>query len=162
MHQHHSQSFDSLARIRRVGCMHPGRPIGPLPIRSEQRESPSLGSETSYPAHHAAYGSGRHAAHGYVAKARCSGMMSNMAGRAPLNRPQSGNQTTYDIDSGRPYRTGVTFQPEEAVKIVTAANRMGFSVSGLINELTKRMAVDKHGLPVWYEAPEEQQQSLIA
>ena len=89
-------------------------------------------------------------------------MMSNMAGRAPLNRPQSGNQTTYDVDSGRPYRTGVTFQPDEAVKIVTAANRMGFSVSGLINELTKRMAVDKHGLPVWYEAPEEQQQSLIA
>jgi hypothetical protein len=123
---------------------------------------PLVGIGTSYPAHHAAYGSGRHAAHGYVAEARCSGMMSNMAGRAPLNRPQSGNQTTYDIDSGRPYRTGVTFQPEEAVKIVTAANRMGFSVSGLINELTKRMAVDKHGLPVWYEAPEEQQQSLIA
>jgi len=39
---------------------------------------------------------------------------------------------------------------------------MGYSVSGLINELTKRMVVDNHGLPVWYEPPEEQQQSLIA
>ena len=98
----------------------------------------------------------------YVARRRWGGMMSSMAGRAPLNRPQAGNQTTYDVGSGRPYRTGVTFQPEEADKIVTAANRMGYSVSGLINELTKRMVVDNHGLPVWYEVPEEQQQSLIA
>jgi hypothetical protein len=98
----------------------------------------------------------------YVANTRLRGMMSTMAGRAPLNRPQAGNQTTYDVGSGRPYRTGVTFQPEEADKIVTAANRMGYSVSGLINELTKRMVVDNHGLPVWYEPPEEQQQSLIA
>lgn len=98
----------------------------------------------------------------YVANEHWDGMMSNMAGRAPLNRPQAGNQTTYDVGSGRPYRTGVTFQPKEADKIVTAANRMGYSVSGLINELTKRMVVDNQGLPVWYEAPEEQQQSLIA
>ena len=63
---------------------------------------------------------------------------------------------------GSPVSHGVTFQPEEADKIVTAANRMGYSVSGLINELTKRMVVDDHGLPVWYEPPEEQQQSLIA
>jgi len=98
---------------------------------------------------------------GYVAETRARGMMTDMAGRAPLNRPQAGNQTTYDVDSGRPYRTGVTFQPQEAVKIVTAANRMGYSVSGLINELTKRMAVDHDGLPIWYDGP-EQQESLIA
>ena len=83
--------------------------------------------------------------------------MSSMAGRAPLNRPQAGNQTTYGVGSGRPYRTGVTFQPEEADKIVTAANRMGYSVSGLINELTKRMTVDQHGLPVWFDRSEEQE-----
>ena len=81
--------------------------------------------------------------------------------RAPLNRPQAGNQTTYDVNSGRPYRTGVTFQPEEAAKIVTAANQMGYSVSGLINELTKRMAVDQQGLPVWFDRS-EQQEYLIA
>jgi hypothetical protein len=84
-------------------------------------------------------------------------MMTNMAGRAPLNRPQAGNQTTYDVSSGRPYRTGVTFQPEEAAKIVTAANLMGYSVSGLINELTKRMAVDRDGVPTWFDRSEHQE-----
>jgi hypothetical protein len=93
----------------------------------------------------------------YVAEPHCSGKISNMAGRAALNRPQAGNQTTYDVNSGRPYRTGVTFQPEEAAKIVTAANLMGYSVSGLINELTKRMHVDEHGLPAWFDRSEEQE-----
>ena len=93
----------------------------------------------------------------YVAVQAVSGMMTNMAGRAPLNRPQAGNQTTYDVNSGRPYRTGVTFQPEEAAKIVTAANQMGYSVSGLINELTKRMVVDEQGLPVWFDRSEHQE-----
>ena len=93
----------------------------------------------------------------YVAVRAVSGMMTNMAGRAPLNRPQAGNQTTYDVSSGRPYRTGVTFQPDEAAKIVTAANLMGYSVSGLINELTKRMPVDKRGLPVWFDQSEHQE-----
>ena len=51
----------------------------------------------------------------------------------------------------------MTFQPEEAAKIVTAANQMGYSVSGLINELTKRMVVDEQGLPVWFDRSEHQE-----
>jgi hypothetical protein len=42
-------------------------------------------------------------------------------------------------------------QAEEAAKIVTAANAMGWSVSGLFNELAKRMPVDEDGIPIWYE-----------
>ena len=97
---------------------------------------------------------------GYAAQSAMCCMIQHMAtSGAPLGRPQRGHETKYDVASGRPYRPGLTLQAEEAAKIVTAANAMGWSVSGLFNELAKRMPVDADGIPTWYE-PNAAQPSL--
>lgn len=64
-------------------------------------------------------------------------------------RAQTGRPVTYDPKSGQNWRTGVVIVPDMAAKAIKAASSTGLSFAGLVNELIKRMPVDKNGRPVW-------------
>lgn len=82
---------------------------------------------------------------------------------APRGKIQRGNGVTYVVGSGLRYRPGVNLPPAEADKLVAAAAVMDCSVSSVIQQLVARMEIDAStGAPTWYEAPDEQQQQLIA
>jgi len=73
-----------------------------------------------------------------------------MATGGPIRgRVQRGNEAAYDISSGLPYRTTVSLDPLTSVKAVQAARTARMSVSGLLNELVRRMPVDEAGRPAW-------------
>lgn len=73
-----------------------------------------------------------------------------MANGGPIRgRAQRGNEVAYDLNSGRPYRTSVSFDPFASVKLIKAARAARMSVGGLINELVRRMPLDEAGRPVW-------------
>ncbi len=73
-----------------------------------------------------------------------------MATGGPVRgRAQRGNEAAYDIDSGLPYRTTINLDPLAATRVIQAARVARMSVSGLINELVRRMPVDEDGRPAW-------------
>ncbi len=62
----------------------------------------------------------------------------------------------YDPESGRSYRTAVTLQPEDAVRLITLADRAGLSVSGLLNALVKNVEINPEtGLPPFLEPSQD-------
>ena len=69
---------------------------------------------------------------------------------------------SYEVGSGQPYKVSCSLPAEIADRVVTAARGMHGSIAGLIVAALAHMEVDENGIPVWYEAPEEQQQRLIA
>lgn len=81
---------------------------------------------------------------------------------APRGKPQRGNYPSYVVGSGVSYRPGVNLPPSEADKIVTAALAMDCSVSGLLQQLVARMVVDEHGVPAWYEPPDQLDDRMTA
>lgn len=88
-------------------------------------------------------------------------MITPMAGRPGISGPvrgraQRGRRAAYDPTSGENWRTGVVVTPEEAVKALKAADLTGLSFAGLVNELIRRMDVDKHGRPVWADQLNQQ------
>lgn len=46
--------------------------------------------------------------------------------------------------------------PDEATKALKAANATGLSFAGLVNELIRRMDVDRHGRPAWADELHQQ------
>lgn len=68
---------------------------------------------------------------------------------APLGASQRGNPPSYDISSGKTWRPNPTLEPTQAVKLLLAMEAMGTSASAVINEMLKRMPVDKTGRPLW-------------
>ncbi|HEX6514920.1 MAG TPA: hypothetical protein VF049_05070 [Nocardioidaceae bacterium] len=85
--------------------------------------------------------------------------MARRGGRQP-GKIQRGNEATYDPASGRNYRPTPTFAPLAAVKLIKAAEAMNMSVSGLLNELVRRMDVDEIGRPVWVDELDEDEGRL--
>lgn len=79
----------------------------------------------------------------------------------PRGKPQRGNSPSYVMGSGLVYRPGLSLPPAEAEKIVLAAQATQCTVSGLLTQMVSRMEVDEHGVPSWFERPEEQHR-LIA
>jgi hypothetical protein len=62
---------------------------------------------------------------------------------------RSGSAPQYNPASGRSWRPGGTFSPENALKLYQAMEALGCSASGVLNELVARMDVDDDGRPVW-------------
>jgi len=70
-------------------------------------------------------------------------------GGAHKGRIQRGNEATYDVASGLPYRPTLNLNALSAAKTVRAAGSLRMSVSGLLNLLIDRMEVDEDGRPLW-------------
>lgn len=67
-----------------------------------------------------------------------------------------GKNASYDPASGKRYRTGVTLDPSDAVRIIQVAERANMSVSGLIANLVSHIELDPEtGLPPWIDRVEE-------
>ena len=83
--------------------------------------------------------------------------MERKRGGAAIGTRYKTNVATYDPSTGRTYRAGVTLEPDDAVRLLTMAERAGLSVSGLFNALLKNAEVDPEtGLPPFLEpAPED-------
>ncbi|NQU38019.1 MAG: hypothetical protein HQ526_10555 [Actinobacteria bacterium] len=58
-------------------------------------------------------------------------------GGSAIGTRYNGNVAQYDPRSGRNYRTAVTLEPDEAVRVLTMADRAGLSVSGFLNAVVK-------------------------
>ncbi len=70
------------------------------------------------------------------------------AGGAAIGTRYRGNTASYDPDSGRNYRTGLTMEPLVAVHVLRLAEEANRSVSGYVNTLVTLMTVDADtGLP---------------
>lgn len=70
-----------------------------------------------------------------------------------------GNTASYDPESGKPYITGAKFDdPDEAMKLIRAAEAAGISVAEVLRRAIRFMPVDADGRPVWPETgpPTEQ------
>lgn len=70
-------------------------------------------------------------------------------------RGQAQRRISYDPSSGEKWRTGVVFPPDEAAKVIRAAERTGMSVAGVLAKLIQQMPVDAHGRPIWAHEQEE-------
>lgn len=64
-----------------------------------------------------------------------------------------GKDATFDPASGKRWRTGVTLEPSDAVRIIQIAQRANMSVSGLIASIVSHVELDPEtGLPPWLDA----------
>ena len=63
-------------------------------------------------------------------------------------RPR-GNTATYDPASGQHYATSTRFEPDDAVKLIKAAEVLGVSVAEIMRRAVHHMAVDETGRPTW-------------
>ncbi|MEJ8662174.1 hypothetical protein [Streptomyces sp. MS1.AVA.4] len=63
--------------------------------------------------------------------------------------PRQGRRISYDPASGQAWRTGVVLLPDEAAKVIKAAELSNISVAGLLGELIQRMEIDAAGRPLW-------------
>ena len=77
-------------------------------------------------------------------------------GGPAIGKRYNGKVAQYDPSTGRTYRTAVTLEPDDAVRLLTMAERAGVSVSGFLNALVKNVAVDPEtGLPPFLEPAQE-------
>ncbi|WP_130513738.1 hypothetical protein [Krasilnikovia cinnamomea] len=61
-----------------------------------------------------------------------------------------GNTAAYDPTSGRPYTAGTKIDnPDEAMKLIRAAEVAGLSVAEVIRRAIRYMPVDEDGRPLW-------------
>lgn len=61
-----------------------------------------------------------------------------------------GNTATYDPTSGKPYMTGAKFDnPDEAMKLIRAAEAASISVAEVLRRAIRYMPVDENGCPLW-------------
>lgn len=88
--------------------------------------------------------------------------MARHGGPVRGNAQRGKNAVSYEIGSGQPYKVSCNLPPEVAEKVVVAARGMNGSIAGLVVAALAHMEVDEHGLPTWFQAPDEQQQRLIA
>lgn len=72
-----------------------------------------------------------------------------------LGKPQPHQIPHYDPSSGRSYRPGVTFPPENAVKLIELGKRANLSLSGVLNKLLEHVEIDPEtGLPPFMKQSE--------
>ncbi|MFF4607756.1 hypothetical protein ACFY12_34085 [Streptomyces sp. NPDC001339] len=71
-------------------------------------------------------------------------------------KAQPYRRVAYDPSSGQNWRTGVVVLPEQAAKAIKAADSIGMSFAGLVNELLRQMPVDENGRPTWAAELNEQ------
>ncbi|MBN1172909.1 MAG: hypothetical protein JXA67_12105 [Micromonosporaceae bacterium] len=75
---------------------------------------------------------------------------------------RTGRAPEYDPTSGRSWRPGGTFAPDNAHKLFRAMEALGVSASGVLNELVRRMEIDANGRPLWAEdMPQARQLRII-
>lgn len=68
--------------------------------------------------------------------------------------------SSYDPESGLPYRTTITFDAFEAVKLQRAAKVADMSVAGLIAAAVLHMPVDEVGCPTWARQDHDESNQL--
>jgi hypothetical protein len=73
-------------------------------------------------------------------------------------KPQQHRRVSFDPASGKPWRTGLIVQNEDAEKAIVAAEKAGLSFAGLVAQLIKRMEVDAEGRPVWADELKQQEE----
>lgn len=76
--------------------------------------------------------------------------------QGPRRQPPRNRTINYVVGSGVVYRPGLSLPPAEADKLVTAAQAMNCTVSGLLTKMVERLEVKQDGAPVWFERPNEQ------
>ncbi|WP_412741263.1 ribbon-helix-helix domain-containing protein [Krasilnikovia sp. MM14-A1259] len=71
--------------------------------------------------------------------------------RGPKPGTRYGGYTpTYDPTSGKPYFTGAKFDnPDEAMKLLRAAEAAGISVAEVIRRAIRFLPIDDQGCPLW-------------
>lgn len=93
-------------------------------------------------------------------------MMIGMDGRAgrrgikPGTRLR-GRDASFDPTSGKPYITGARFDnPDEAMKLIRAAEKAEVSVAEILRQAIRYMPVDDEGRPVWPTADQAHNEQL--
>lgn len=132
--------------VRRAGHVHNNaEPCRPAPVRLSRK--PKHGRTRQNVQDQGPRHAGRHVMYiegggGWVLP------MARTGGPIP-GRAQRGREATYDPDSGLPYRTSASFDPETAVKLIQAAEKLHMSISGFLAEAVRRLEVDEDGRPLW-------------
>lgn len=77
-----------------------------------------------------------------------------------LGARQRGREARYDAASPQTIRISTTMSAELAAKLAVAAEQMNLSVSGMVQELIRRLEVDGSGRPVWADEVDQDEGRL--
>src|SRR5512144_196799 len=77
-----------------------------------------------------------------------------------LGARQRGREARYDPASAQTIRISTTMSASLAAKLAVAAKQMNLSVSGMVQELIRRLDVDENGRPVWASETEDSEGRL--
>jgi hypothetical protein len=77
-----------------------------------------------------------------------------------LGARQRGREARYDAASPQTIRISTTMSAQLAAKLAVAAEQMNLSVSGMVQELIRRLDVDGSGRPVWADEADQDEGRL--